>query len=122
MLLRRIARKTEFALESLRLLDMGRAQRRAGPELACVVFSESDTAQHHYWRDFDSASPRHDPGASALRRDAIPAVYEALDTACGRLADAMGEDACVLIVSDHGAGSASDRVVHLNARSPNVVC
>jgi len=112
----RIARKTAFALEALRALGMGRAGDGSAPELACIVFSESDTAQHHFWRDFDPASPRHDPGASAARRDAIPSVYEALDAACGALREAMGDDALCLVVSDHGAGGASDRVVHANAR------
>jgi len=112
----RIARKTAFALEALRALGMGRDGDGAAPELACIVFSESDTAQHHFWRDFDPASPRHDPSASATRRDAIPSVYAALDAACGALREAMGADALCLVVSDHGAGGASDRVVHVNAR------
>ncbi len=116
VLVRRVERKTEFALETLRQLGMGVSGGHGGPELVSVVFSESDTAQHHYWRDFDPTSPRHDPSASAVRRDAIAAVYEALDTACARIAGAMGDDARVIVVSDHGAGSASDRVVHLGAR------
>lgn len=112
----RIARKTAFAIEALRALGMGRAARDDAPELACIVFAESDTVQHHFWRDFDPASPRHDARASAARRDAIPSVYAALDAACGALREAMGEDALCLVVSDHGAGGASDLVVHVNAR------
>lgn len=108
-LLERIARKTRFAVEALGRL---RADGRS-PDLACVVFSESDTAGHHFWRDFDEASPRHEAGASALRRGAIPAVYEALDVACGELRAAFGEDALCVVMSDHGMGGASHRVVHL---------
>jgi len=109
---RRVARKTRFALEAIRRL---RAAGR-GPHLACVVFSESDTVAHHFWRDFDTASPRHDPGASLLRRSALAVVYEALDAACGELRAAFGEDALCVVMSDHGAGGASHRVVHLNRR------
>ena len=32
-----------------------------------VVFSESDTVGHHYWRDRDPASPRHDAATTATR-------------------------------------------------------
>ncbi len=111
-LVARVGEKCVFALEALRQLrDAGRAA-----ELACVVFSESDTVAHHFWRDHDAKSPRHDPSASPMRRGAIAAVYEALDAACAALGDAMGPEAAVFVVSDHGAGGAARRVVHLNRR------
>lgn len=114
VLLRRIERKTAFALEALRCLREG--AQGVGPDLVVLVFAESDTVAHHYWRDYDAASPRHDPAASALRRGALPAVYEHLDAACGELRRAFGEDAPCFVVSDHGFGGASHRVVHLNRR------
>ncbi len=84
---------------------------RREPWDACmVVFGESDTVAHHFWRYHDPGSPRHAPGKHA---DAIAAVYRALDAAIGRLIAAAGE-ATVAIVSDHGSGGAGDRVVHLN--------
>ncbi len=104
----RVERKTRFALEALR--RMGRI------DLACIVFSESDTVAHHFWRDHDPDSPRHDPGASAARRGAVGHVYQALDAACGELREAFGADAGCLVVSDHGSGGAARRVVHLNRR------
>jgi predicted AlkP superfamily phosphohydrolase/phosphomutase len=112
VLLARIERKTAFAREALRTL---RAEGSA-PDLMTVVFAESDTVGHHFWRDHDPGSPRHEPGASAARRSAVAAVYEALDAACGELRAAFGEDALCLVVSDHGMGGASRRVVHLNQR------
>ena len=53
-LLSRIDRKRDFALEAL---EQMRA-RNAGalPSLTMVVFSESDTAGHHYYRDHDPTS------------------------------------------------------------------
>ncbi len=113
-LLDRIARKRDFALEALAQLRAGAGGAR--PALACIIFSESDTVAHHYWRDHDPLSPRHDPDASAIRRGAVTAVYEALDAACGELRAAYGEDALCAVVSDHGSGGASQRVVHLNRR------
>ena len=106
----RVESKTRFALEALAQLE------RAGrpPELGVIVFAESDTVAHHWWRDHDPASPRHDPSASSVRRGAIAAVYERLDAACGALREAFGEDALCVVLSDHGSGGASQRVVHLN--------
>jgi predicted AlkP superfamily phosphohydrolase/phosphomutase len=111
-LLARVDRKTTFALEALRTLRADGLD----PQLAVVVFSESDTVAHHFWRDHDPASPRHDPAASAIRRGALAAVYERLDAAAGALRAAFGEDASCVVLSDHGQGGASRRVVHLNQR------
>lgn len=78
-----------------------------------VVFGESDTVAHHFWRFHDRASPRYarSPFAGAIAR-----IYETLDAAVGRLLAAAPRDAAIALVSDHGSGGAGDRVVHLNRR------
>jgi predicted AlkP superfamily phosphohydrolase/phosphomutase len=111
-LLGRVESKTRFALEALRRLS----REGERPDLVVVVFAESDTVAHHYWRDHDANSPRHDPSADAARRGAIAAVYERLDAACGELQAALGKDATCVVLSDHGAGGAARCVVHLNRR------
>jgi predicted AlkP superfamily phosphohydrolase/phosphomutase len=111
-LLARVERKTAFAIEALRQLR----EANRDPELMVVVFSESDTVAHHYWRDHDAASPRHDAAASSVRKGALTAVYERLDAAAGSLRFAFGDDASCFVVSDHGQGGASRRIVHLNRR------
>jgi len=78
-----------------------------------IVFGESDTVAHHFWRFHDARSPRYAPGPFA---GAIGAVYEALDRAVGELLAAAPPGVAVAIVSDHGSGGASDRIVHLNRR------
>ena len=109
-LLGRVRRKTDFACAALsELRAVGR-----DPDLLCVIFGESDTVAHHFWRDHDPASPRHDGVASARRRAAITTVYEALDAACGELRAAFGRDAACFVVSDHGSGGAGRTVVQLN--------
>ncbi len=111
-LLSRIDRKCDFALAAL---DRVRAQRAGAlPTLTMIVFSESDTVGHHYWRDYDPNSPRHDPSASPERRGALSEVYQRLDSACGRLRTAVGPDVLCVVLSDHGMGGASDKIVHLN--------
>jgi len=82
-------------------------------DLLMVVFGESDTVAHHFWRFCDRASPRFAPSPFA---DAIERVYRALDAALGEILAAAPPDATVAIVSDHGTGGASDRVAHLNRR------
>jgi predicted AlkP superfamily phosphohydrolase/phosphomutase len=79
-------------------------------DLFMVVFGESDTASHHFWRFHDPESPRH-PGHPGPFDDTIRAVYRRLDAAVGRLA-ALGEHVCV--VSDHGFGGAGTQVLYLN--------
>jgi len=81
-------------------------------DLFTVVFSEIDTASHHFWAFHDSGSPRHrsDPVLEGTLED----VYVALDRALGRLLARLDENAAVMVVSDHGAGGASDHVVCLN--------
>ncbi|MFO0691164.1 MAG: alkaline phosphatase family protein [Myxococcota bacterium] len=111
-LLARIDRKRDFALAALEDLRTDREGRL--PDLTVVVFSESDTAGHHYFRDHDPRSPRHDPAASTERKDALRAVHRRLDQACGALRAAVGPDVRCVVLSDHGMGTASDKIVHLN--------
>ena len=87
--------------------------RRAVPDFLMVVFGESDTVAHHFWRFHDARSPRHAPGPFG---DAIRRVYRALDDALGAIVADLPPDATVAVVSDHGSGGASDVVVHPNRR------
>ena len=64
-----------------------------------VVFTESDVVQHFFWKHMQDPSPEDPP----RHRDAIRDTYEHLDRTLGRLMAAAGEDAVVLLVSDHGA-------------------
>ncbi|MFT5440965.1 MAG: putative AlkP superfamily phosphohydrolase/phosphomutase [Myxococcota bacterium] len=108
-LLDRVERKTNFAKTAIEEL------RSSGPlDFMMIVYSESDTVGHHFWRHHDPSSPRHDPNASAEARSAIEAVYAKLDEACGELREAFGEEALCVVMSDHGMGGASRYVVHLN--------
>lgn len=69
----------------------------------------SDTAAHHLWHTFDTASPR-----ALHATDDLPRVYRQLDKLIGRLLTVAGPQARVLVVSDHGMGGASTTAVHIN--------
>lgn len=87
--------------------------RRERWDFLMVVFGESDTVAHHFWRFADRQSPRY---AESPHGEAIAQVYEALDRGLGRLLAAAPADAAVAVVSDHGSGGASNVAVHLNRR------
>ena len=78
-----------------------------------LLFGESDTASHHFWRFFDVNSPRYEAHASADIRHTIRDVYERLDQAVGKLMD-VADAEVVCICSDHGFGGAGDIALFLN--------
>lgn len=82
-------------------------------ECFLLLFGESDTVAHHFWRFHDPHSPRFDAARAAEFGDAIRRVYEALDAAIGTLTEAA-PDATILVASDHGFGGAGNKVVYLN--------
>jgi predicted AlkP superfamily phosphohydrolase/phosphomutase len=73
-----------------------------------------DTVQHHFWQYMDRSHHYHDPIAAELFGDAVFRVYEWLDIAVARMIEKVSSDTAVLIVSDHGGGPTSDRVLYLN--------
>jgi predicted AlkP superfamily phosphohydrolase/phosphomutase len=83
-------------------------------DVAAFHFGAADTAAHHFWAFHDPESPRcRGPVSPELER-AISRIYEAIDGAVGLLAEAVDEDAAILVLSDHGSRGASDVAVHLN--------
>ena len=86
---------------------------RSWDVFACY-FGETDTAAHHLFGCFDPRSPRHPSNVSEGAADGIPRVYEAMDRALARLVAAAGEDTELTVVSDHGSGASSDKVLFVN--------
>ncbi len=101
----KIARRLELARFML-------AMRRW--DVFAFYFGESDTASHYLWSLYDEGSPRRPEVVSADEREGLVRVYEALDHAVGQLVADAGPDAEITIVSDHGSGGSSDKVVYLN--------
>lgn len=101
----RVAARTELASHLL-------GQREW--DLFAFYFGESDTASHHLYALWDPSAPRHPDDATDEERDGYPRVYRALDRALGRLLDEAGPGAEITVVSDHGSGPSSDKVLYLN--------
>lgn len=101
----RVEARTELASHLLATRDW---------DLFAFYFGESDTASHHLYALWDESSPRHPSDATVDERDGYPRVYRALDRAVGRLVAEAGTDVELTIVSDHGSGPSSDKVLYLN--------
>jgi len=66
-----------------------------------MVEMGTDRIHHGFWKYFDAAHPRHEPG-SALEH-AMRDYYREVDQQLGELLALMEPETTVLVVSDHGA-------------------
>ncbi|MEM9730788.1 MAG: alkaline phosphatase family protein, partial [Myxococcota bacterium] len=95
--------------------DWGRwLLRRENWDVFAMYFGETDTASHYLWAHHDPDSPRRPARVSAEQRAGLLRVYEAIDEAVGSLVKAAGPDTEVTLLSDHGSGGSSDKVLYLN--------
>lgn len=77
--------------------------RREQPDLFVGVYVSTDRVQHGFWKQ--AAHPWLDGTRAGWQfGSAIRDCYQQLDTALGRLVEAAGGDATVLVISDHGFG------------------
>ncbi|KPK17767.1 MAG: hypothetical protein AMJ62_00480 [Myxococcales bacterium SG8_38] len=102
----RVERKTEWARWLLERRDW---------DVFAVYFGESDTASHYLWAHHDPDSPRKPAHVTPKAGAGLARVYESLDRAVGALvAGAGGAATEVTVLSDHGSGGSSDKVLYLN--------
>ena len=83
-------------------------------DVFALYFGETDTASHYLWAHHDPHSPRRPPRVSSEQRGGLLHIYRAIDTAVGRLIRAAGDGAEVTLLSDHGSGGSSCKVLYLN--------
>jgi predicted AlkP superfamily phosphohydrolase/phosphomutase len=83
------------------------------PDVFIGVFGSTDRAQHFLWKYADPAHPAHQPHPPFGDRDALAAVYRAVDSAIADCLSLMGEEVTVIIMSDHGSGPCH-KVVYLD--------
>lgn len=82
-------------------------------DLLLLHVGETDTVGHHFWSFCDPNSPRYVKSDDEQLGDAIFAVYSKADDLVGSVMGAANPDA-VMIVSDHGMGGTSNRMIYLN--------
>lgn len=83
-------------------------------DLMMFTFMSIDTVQHHFWQYMDPGHFMYDPAGAERFGDAVLKVYQRLDAAVGKFVERLSEETTVMIVSDHGGGPVSDRVIYLN--------
>jgi predicted AlkP superfamily phosphohydrolase/phosphomutase len=83
-------------------------------DVMMVTFMSIDTVQHHFWHYMDPSHFLHDTTKAERYGDAILQVYQRLDRAVGKFLERLPEETTVIVLSDHGGGPVSDRVVYLN--------
>jgi predicted AlkP superfamily phosphohydrolase/phosphomutase len=77
------------------------------PDLMTVVYTETDSVQHFFWKFMDPRHPDYTASLAERHGDAILRVYQKADEVTRRLIERFG-DGTVLVVSDHGAGMGHD--------------
>jgi predicted AlkP superfamily phosphohydrolase/phosphomutase len=82
-------------------------------QFAMQVFNETDFLQHALWHIMDPAHPRHDAAEHREHIGRIRDFYARIDSVVGDLIAAAGEDASVVVISDHGHGPLHE-FIHAN--------
>jgi predicted AlkP superfamily phosphohydrolase/phosphomutase len=70
-----------------------------------VNFSATDQVQHHFWKYMEGDNEF---------RDAVLSIYKRVDEAIGRITAGLGDETTLFVMSDHGAGAASDIVFFID--------
>ncbi|MBM2832928.1 MAG: hypothetical protein HW406_89 [Candidatus Brocadiaceae bacterium] len=74
-------------------------------DLFAVNFAATDQVQHHYWRYMNTDSEF---------KEAVLQIYKRVDQAVGRIVQELDSQTTLFIMSDHGAGPASDKVFFID--------
>ena len=78
-----------------------------------VVFAATDRMGHYLW-PYHRASDLDDSDFSRDLHDAIRNVYRRIDEHIGTMVDRAGEDASIIVMSDHGMGPIYHKNTHWN--------
>ncbi len=77
------------------------------------VFNETDFLQHALWHVLDREHPRHDPALHGRYAERIYGFYGRVDAMIGDVAAMAGDDASIIVISDHGHGPLHE-FIHAN--------
>jgi predicted AlkP superfamily phosphohydrolase/phosphomutase len=87
-------------------VDLALAVLARGPwDLFVLNFSEAHCAGHQLWAAHDPKHPQYRTASRGFSgEDPLRDVYRAIDRGLGRLVDALGQDAFLLVLATHGMG------------------
>jgi predicted AlkP superfamily phosphohydrolase/phosphomutase len=83
-------------------------------DVMMFTFMSIDTVQHHFWQYLDQNHFMYNARSAPKFGEAVLRVYQRLDAIVGKFLERLPEETTVVVVSDHGGGPVSDRVVYLN--------
>jgi len=95
---------TEFTLEQHEAMLEG-LLRDGGIDLFVQIFYFTDRIGHLFWRFLDEGHPLYDPVEAARWAPRVLEAYKRMDAIVGRARELAGEDALLLVLSDHGFSS-----------------
>ncbi len=75
-----------------------------------VVFYETDTVQHRFWKYLDPDHPRYVDSKARIIRPLVLKFYKKLDALVGQMVSMIDQHTSVIIISDHGFGPNCKRV------------
>jgi predicted AlkP superfamily phosphohydrolase/phosphomutase len=78
-------------------------------DLFMLKWHSPDHVKHCYWGHIDPVSPGYDPAKAPEYWEVMARNYEMVDKMVGQIGEAVGEDAVVMVVSDHG------HIAHVNS-------
>ena len=76
-----------------------------------VVFTETDRLHHRFWKSLDPRDPDYESPQVQRYRVLVEGFYEKMDLAIGELVEEVGQEAVVIVMSDHGFGPYAQRRV-----------
>jgi predicted AlkP superfamily phosphohydrolase/phosphomutase len=81
--------------------------RRHQPHFAAIVFYQTDSIGHYFWKFSEPDLFRNvDPVDATRYGDVIDRIYCQADATIGRILNLVGDDCMVFVLSDHGMGPA----------------
>ena len=86
--------------ERFRLLDYALEHFEDG--LLFFYFSSSDLQAHMFWWDSDEPHPVRTPEEARKYQGVVEDVYVKMDEALGRCMEVLGDEATIIVMSDHG--------------------
>ena len=76
-----------------------------GDDLYIQIFYFTDRIGHLFWRFMDEEHPLYDPEKAAEYRPEMLKAYKKMDSLVGKARELAGEDALIIVCSDHGFSS-----------------